>query len=347
MKLAGRRRTRLVPWRTGVTVGLAIAFACVPASPSGGSTQPLPPCCGGSGCCGFGGGPPNPCTLTYGAAGTVRDGVTGLPIAGATIRVLDLPAVTTGADGMFSVSGSREETCNIDYYFSITVSAPGYRDYQDTLYTSAVFSSRDVELDPLGGVRVAGFVAEVPPCSGRMRGVAVVLEPLGVSSRTSTGPIGGEFAFDNLPPGTYTLTVPSGCNPVGCWRDTPVEVGHRDVRANVCMDELPSPTVTPRANPTPCALGDPQCPPDWCAGDCDGDGRVVIAEMILGVRIALGRSAFADCPAIDADGDGSAEVSELVQSVANGLDGCPRSRCRRPRQARSRRRHPHHEGVRQ
>ncbi len=252
----------------------------------------------------------------------MRDSVTGLPIAAATIRVLDLPAATTGADGMFSVSGSRAETCNIDYYFSITVSAPGYRDFHEALYTSAVLSSRDVELDPIGGVRVTGFVAEFPPCSGRMRGVEVVLEPLGLSTTTSLLPDGGEFVFESVPPGNYTLTVSNGCNPFGCWQDTPVEVGDRDVRVNVCMRGPASPTATPCGHPTPCGPGDP-CPPDSCVGDCNIDGRVVISEMVLGVGIALGQTSLADCPAIDPGGDGGAEINELVQSVANGLHGCP------------------------
>jgi hypothetical protein len=56
----------------------------------------------------------------------VVDSVTGLRVEGARIRVLDLPAVTSAADGTFSVAGSRAETCHIDYLFSIEVSAARY-----------------------------------------------------------------------------------------------------------------------------------------------------------------------------------------------------------------------------
>jgi nucleoside phosphorylase len=56
-----------------------------------------------------------------------------------------------------------------------------------------------------------------------------------------------------------------------------------------------------------------------CTGDCDGDGRVAIDELILLVRIALADApadscaAAAEPPAID----------ELVGSVSNSIAGCP------------------------
>lgn len=68
----------------------------------------------------------------------------------------------------------------------------------------------------------------------------------------------------------------------------------------------------------------PGPPPETaCAGDCDGDGRVTIAELITGVNIALGLAGEGDCPSLDADGDGVVGVDELVGAVRNALDGCP------------------------
>lgn len=60
-----------------------------------------------------------------------------------------------------------------------------------------------------------------------------------------------------------------------------------------------------------------------CAGDCDGNGRVAVDELVRAVRIALGMAAIGDCPGLDANGDGRVEVAELVAAVRNALDGCP------------------------
>ncbi len=60
-----------------------------------------------------------------------------------------------------------------------------------------------------------------------------------------------------------------------------------------------------------------------CTGDCGGDGMVSIADLIVGVNIALGSADTDTCAAFDADGDGSVVVSELVQAVNHALSGCP------------------------
>ncbi len=59
-----------------------------------------------------------------------------------------------------------------------------------------------------------------------------------------------------------------------------------------------------------------------CGGDCDGDGRVSVQELILGVNIALGSAALDACPVFDQNGDGRVGVGELIAAVGNALDGC-------------------------
>ncbi len=59
-----------------------------------------------------------------------------------------------------------------------------------------------------------------------------------------------------------------------------------------------------------------------CVGDCDGDAQVSIAELVRGVRIALGEVAVAECEAFDVDGDGRVTVSELILAVRAALDAC-------------------------
>ncbi len=60
-----------------------------------------------------------------------------------------------------------------------------------------------------------------------------------------------------------------------------------------------------------------------CLGDCDGDGRVTINELILGVNIALNASPASVCPPFDPDGNGMVVISDLIAAVNNALNGCP------------------------
>lgn len=240
-----------------------------------------PSCCGGSGCCGPHG---QACTLEYGASGVVRDSVTGAPIAGAFVGVLNV-ATESGADGTFAVTGARPDTCNLDYYYSLISYAAGYEEFATSLYTSAMFQTFDIMLNPVGTsdrFTVSGTVAEFPPCNGRMRGVGVILEPGGWSTQTSVDANdGGRFAFYGVLPGVYTVRVVPGCNPYGCWNPEPLQVEAGDVDVSLCMspiDPNATPTPTPTVYPgpsrtvtvcpvkTPCIIGEQ---PLHCAERCD------------------------------------------------------------------------------
>lgn len=72
-----------------------------------------------------------------------------------------------------------------------------------------------------------------------------------------------------------------------------------------------------------------------CVGDCNGDGRVSINELILGVNIAVGQQPLSACPAFDVNMDGSVRINELVAAVNAALMGCSsptvvRGTCLRP-----------------
>lgn len=80
----------------------------------------------------------------------------------------------------------------------------------------------------------------------------------------------------------------------------------------------PPPTATQAngtATPTPDAG-------DACPGDCNGDDRVAVNELIAAVNIALGNSDPGACPSVDANGDDQVSISELVRAVSAALDGC-------------------------
>lgn len=199
------------------------------------------------------------CGLHYGAYGVVSDQRSGAPIQGAIITVLDLQGVS-GADGSYHVEATRPEQCHLDYFYTVQATAPGYEPFFMQLYANFTFIEMSIGLVPEGEARyaVSGTVAEFLPCSGRMRGVTVVLEPLGLTAQTGLGPDdGGTFRFEDVPPGDYTVRIAQGCSQLdGCWRVTPVQVVDADVSVNVCLepdDAEPTPTQCPVA--TPCAIG--------------------------------------------------------------------------------------------
>ena len=59
-----------------------------------------------------------------------------------------------------------------------------------------------------------------------------------------------------------------------------------------------------------------------CRGDCSGDGKVTVNELITGVSIALGELSASKCRALDADNDEKVSVGELVAAVNSALEGC-------------------------
>jgi cysteine-rich repeat protein len=59
-----------------------------------------------------------------------------------------------------------------------------------------------------------------------------------------------------------------------------------------------------------------------CVGDCDGDGKVTITELIIGVNIVLGGQPASACLAFQ-DGSGKVSISQLIKGVNDALGGCP------------------------
>ncbi len=89
----------------------------------------------------------------------------------------------------------------------------------------------------------------------------------------------------------------------------------------------PSPTATPTPVPATATqtLGLPtptRTPSDGpCPGDCDGNRRVTIEELIAGVNVALGRTS-PECAAMDRNDNGQVTIDELVRAVDAALGGC-------------------------
>ncbi len=75
-----------------------------------------------------------------------------------------------------------------------------------------------------------------------------------------------------------------------------------------------------------------------CIGDCNGDGKVSIDEILHGVCFLIGTCYTLEgsrpCSALDPYGTGNLQVDVLLAAVDNALAGCPQTRVSldRPRQ---------------
>jgi DNA-binding beta-propeller fold protein YncE len=60
-----------------------------------------------------------------------------------------------------------------------------------------------------------------------------------------------------------------------------------------------------------------------CGGDCNGDGRVTVSELIRAVNLSLGQGVYRLCAPADANADRDVSIDELVAAVDNSLVACP------------------------
>jgi DNA-binding beta-propeller fold protein YncE len=58
-------------------------------------------------------------------------------------------------------------------------------------------------------------------------------------------------------------------------------------------------------------------------GDCNGDGRMTIDELIIGINIALDNLPLSACAQFDGNGDARVTIDELIEAVNAALSGTP------------------------
>jgi hypothetical protein len=95
----------------------------------------------------------------------------------------------------------------------------------------------------------------------------------------------------------------------------PTEPGLYTVLVSACARPVAGPYVV-AWKPTSCPVV------AGCPGDCSGDGRVTVDELVTGVNIALGELDPAECSPLDVNSDGKISVDELVAAVNSALHGC-------------------------
>lgn len=160
----------------------------------------------------------------------------------------------------------------------------------------------DVPLDVSGGTLTIAPASTPAESRTPTETLTAMPEDTGTPTETETATpevTSTPSAIDTLPETRTETATPGENTPTAT--DTPVS-------------ETETPAVTPSASPT--------MPPP-CIGDCNGDRRVTIEELVRGVNIALGGVALAQCRAIDAGGDGRVTIDELIAAVRAALEGCP------------------------
>jgi hypothetical protein len=171
----------------------------------------------------------------------------------------------------------------------------------------------------VGGVNLSDPAGGAIPGSGE-NGTVTILSP----SPTATASTTPTFT----PTATSTNTVTPTDTATPTWTSTSTVTP----TASPTATDTPRPTVTPTTTPTapPTASSTPTSTPTptptpvaACPGDCDGNGRVTVAELLTGVDIFFSDQPLAACPALDSDHDGQITVNDLLKAVDAALNGCP------------------------
>lgn len=142
---------------------------------------------------------------------------------------------------------------------------------------------------------------------------AIGTQPIG--SATAHGTYGG----DTMPMGTVSFD--SGTQP---FMAVELVIPFQPQGAtDFLVDTIVVTTIAVVATPTEtCAPTPTVTPIAACIGDCNGDGYVLVNELIVGVNVALDSAALSTCPAFDINADGHVVVNELIQAVNKALTGC-------------------------
>ena len=134
-----------------------------------------------------------------------------------------------------------------------------------------------------------------------------------VNATGATPPL--RVAFGDGSRGFGALESPAGLDAIGVARTVVAGAIDADSRPDLALVSDLGDAVQILVNATTAAPG--------CGGDCNGDGLVVINELLTGVNIAIGNQPVSQCAAFDADDSNSVAINELIAAVRNALEGCP------------------------
>lgn len=172
----------------------------------------------------------------------------------------------------------------------------------------------DLEMMPLIQTAGGAVCYDIIDCVawGNFSGAAMLPVPPDPTFNPTTGLVLGMAMHRDLMMGgattDFALAPPAPKNNAG-------QAGMLTQTPNPEATETPTATVsgeTPTATPMAGA----------CVGDCDGNHKVAVNEILILVNIVLGTQSASACPSGDLPA-GPVTVTTIVEAVHNVLDGCP------------------------
>jgi YVTN family beta-propeller protein len=157
------------------------------------------------------------------------------------------------------------------------------------------------------------------PASSGPTGVAIT--PDGAFAYVPTGWDKSVFVIDTAK--AVTDPAHSVIKNIALGRPFPNGIAIGSVPGGCAGLNNPTATVTPTLTRTPTRTITRTPPtPVACVGDCNGNGHVLVDELVKGVNIALGTAPLGDCPQFDCNGTGHVTVDCLIKGVNAALNGC-------------------------
>ncbi len=149
-------------------------------------------------------------------------------------------------------------------------------------------------------------------------GFGILMADLALASAPTATPTDTAAPAPTATPTDTTAPAPTDtAAPAATPTGSVVATTTAEATATVTTDDTPTPVITQESTNTPTPVA------AVCVGDCDGNGRIAISELVRGVNIALGNAALSLCTSLDSDNNGRIAINELVRAVRFALSGCP------------------------
>lgn len=116
---------------------------------------------------------------------------------------------------------------------------------------------------------------------------------------------------DPNPPTSTPSPTPTSRPPTRTATTSSTQPPERTETATRTPTDRRTPTITPTPDPS------------LCAGDCGNNREVTVDEVVIMLNIALGSTSLDDCRAGDSDGDGNILIGDLLRAVNRLLGSCP------------------------
>jgi len=258
---------------------------------------------------------------SFAISGTVKDASTSAGIPGVTVTASSSTSLVAAgftdlsgayslmvSPGAWSVKPDQDALPELGYVgakkATVTVNnAPVVQDFSVPQATALFWGTvTDGQQNPVTVQVDATDSGNKYKAEGRSFGAGGMYTVGVVADSWNLGPNGSDAASLGFLGQTVSLSISDG------------QAARRDF---TLMSSGATPTPTLASGPLPTATPIP------CAGDCNGNSRVTVEEILTLVEIALGRTPIADCQAGDVDHDGMITVDEILTAVHNALTGCP------------------------